>query len=169
MCAVFVERGHIMKRLMTICLSSLGALVALLLVAPRARTADVPTRYLVPGDGTVHDTKTDLAWEQTQAVRQTWMQAKARCAALLLPGTGWRLPTIKELQTLVDFSRSSPPLLDLTVFPAVAPDAGTFWSSTRAPADIPTGNEQAWTLYFNSFGATQPNWTVVSAAVRCVR
>jgi len=64
------------------------------------------------GDGTVTDTSTGLRWQQAtgnNGVEMTWKAALAYCENLSLAGfTDWRLPTIKELSSLVDLSSSSP-------------------------------------------------------------
>jgi formylglycine-generating enzyme required for sulfatase activity len=53
--------------------------------------------YTMTG-GTVFDTKTKLTWQQTvPAARYAWADAKAYCQTVGLAGTGWRLPTRKEL------------------------------------------------------------------------
>jgi len=41
--------------------------------------------------------------------------------------TDWRLPTIQELFTLVDYSRCNP-AIDTTIFPNT--EASSYWSST---------------------------------------
>src|SRR5262245_59198244 len=68
--------------------------------------ADAPAaRYNASmGKGTVYDTKTTLTWQQAPTAAADWKSASSSCTmpAPTLPGTGWRLPTMKELQTLVD-------------------------------------------------------------------
>ena len=94
------------------------------------------------GDGTVSDLATGLAWTQTDAgAEMEWADALDYCDDLSLAGADdWRLPGIKELHTLVDYSRSP----DTTDSPAIDPrfdltqivnedgdsDWGHYWSST---------------------------------------
>ena len=80
-------------------------------------------------DSTVTDTSTGLMWQRVGSPDiQTWEQALAYCEALDIGGyTDWRLPTIKELQSLVDYSRYSP-ALNTAYFPNTA--ASRYWSST---------------------------------------
>jgi hypothetical protein len=87
------------------------------------RAGAVPTfatpadRYLVAGEQ-VTDRATGLVWQRT--VSTTKYTEKERDAGLPLVDTAcnapWRLPTIKELLTLIDFARSSP-AIDPDVFP----------------------------------------------------
>ena len=82
-----------------------------------------PPRYTASADGlTVHDDVPGLTWQQspdtdgsgtlTSADKLTWAQAQARPAALnavLQGGFGdWRLPTIKELYSLISFRGTDP-------------------------------------------------------------
>jgi len=98
-----------------------------------AAHADAPAgRYVITGDGTtngtVYDTKTKLTWQQNPPTTQrNWTDAKSYCTGLSLSGTGWRLPTVKELMTIVDFSRQSP-AVDTAAFPGFV--VGYFWSSS---------------------------------------
>lgn len=120
-----------------------------------------PGRYIVT-DFTVVDTRTGLVWErQGPAAAQTSANAESYCQNSTLENAQWRLPTMKELQTLVDESQSSP-AIDLVAFP-VTP-AGEFWtSSTVASFSILN-----WTINFvdgdTSFGSGNK-----TAYVRCVR
>ena len=64
-------------------------------------------RFTVAG-GSVTDNKTKLIWQQaTPQTMYSWSEAKTYCACggPGLAGVGWRLPTVRELQTLVDPSR----------------------------------------------------------------
>ena len=67
------------------------------------------------GNGTVSDNATGLMWQQDTARdggnydAMTWEEALAYCEALNLGGlTDWRLPTIKELRSLVDYGEYNP-------------------------------------------------------------
>jgi len=56
------------------------------------------------GDGTVSDLVTGLMWQQDFS-RSAWAQAPALAAAARTGGhADWRVPTIKELYSLMDFS-----------------------------------------------------------------
>ena len=94
------------------------------------------------GDGTVSDLATGLTWTQSDGgTTHEWDDALNYCEGLTLAGSEeWRLPNIKELHSIVDYSRSpdvteSPAidsLFDLTEITNEAgePDYGHYWSST---------------------------------------
>lgn len=57
------------------------------------------------GDGTITDNNTGLMWQKTPGAKVTWAQASAGASSFSLAGhNDWRLPTIKELYSLIDFS-----------------------------------------------------------------
>ena len=80
------------------------------------------------GNGTVTDQMTGLMWQAGEIRPEKWQQALTYCNQLDLGGyRDWRLPTIKELSTLVNESRINP-AIDTTVFPGTR--SGSYWSST---------------------------------------
>jgi hypothetical protein len=126
--------------------------------------ADPPAGRYTVVNTTVYDAKTKLTWQQFEpATPYTWSSAKAFCASLGLNGAGWRLPTVKELVTLVDVSKQTSPSIDTTVFLGAA--GHYFWSSTplvREPGS-------AWLVNFSG-GATYAFGDITLAYdVRCVR
>lgn len=62
------------------------------------------------GDGTVTDENTGLMWQQTPPIEgMTWAQAKEYCENLEFGGySDWRLPTLKELFSISNFSEGWP-------------------------------------------------------------
>lgn len=61
--------------------------------------------YTDNGNGTVTDHVTGLMWQQDPGAKMTWREAVAYVDTCQLAGyTDWRLPTIKELYSLMDFS-----------------------------------------------------------------
>lgn len=76
--------------------------------------------YRDNGDGTVSDLNTGLMWQQDPGGQVTLEQAQAGASTLNLAGyNDWRLPTVKELYSLIDFSGSTNnliPYLDTTYF-----------------------------------------------------
>jgi hypothetical protein len=82
------------------------------------------------GVDTVLDNVTKLTWQRfVPPESYTREDAKAYCAALILEGTGWRLPTRIEIQSIVDYSKPQPgPLIDTVVFPNAPND--DFWCSS---------------------------------------
>ena len=90
-----------------------------------------PHSYTDLGNGVVKDNVTGLEWQQaTASGTYTWQQAIDYCNNLSLGGKDdWRLPTIKELTTLVDSSIPYPgPTINATFFPGTV--ASSYWSST---------------------------------------
>ncbi len=90
------------------------------------------------GDGTVSDLATGMMWQQTNGEQSpgdyqfNWEEALSYCETLSLAGhTNWRLPNIKELQSIVDYTRADP-ALDTSVFTFnQSPNtAAYFWSGT---------------------------------------
>jgi hypothetical protein len=120
--------------------------------------------YADNGDGTVTDTSTVLMWQQqASSSTQTWEQALAYCEGLNLGGhTDWRLPTIKELRSLVDYSRYNP-AINTTYFPNAL--SSYYWSSTTYASNAYV----AWGVYFfygdDSVSSGKPS----SKYVRAVR
>lgn len=82
------------------------------------------------GDGTVSDRAAGLTWQQADDGRpRNWAEALAYCENLTLAGRDdWRLPNIKELQSIVDYRRHDP-ALDPRHF-RQSDRRGWFWSST---------------------------------------
>jgi hypothetical protein len=88
------------------------------------------------GNGTVIDRASDLMWQQADDGRtRNWEQALSYCANLKLAGhNDWRLPNVKELQSIVDYTRHDP-AIDTRVFRQTDHN-GWFWSSTTLGEDI---------------------------------
>jgi hypothetical protein len=65
--------------------------------------------YKDNGDGTVTDLNTGLMWIQDPGSKKTFEQAAAGTSKCKIGGyTDWRLPTIKELYSLIQFSGTDP-------------------------------------------------------------
>jgi hypothetical protein len=129
-------------------------------------------RYVISGAAgreTVTDTKTKLTWERSFELLSTHDDAKARCVSLdaTLGGTGWRLPTYKELLTLVSYVGTVPfssvPFIDLDAFPNTP--LAAFWSSTL---DL-SGSASVWHLVNFEIGQEGGADQLARAASRCVR
>lgn len=66
--------------------------------------------YKDNGDGTVSDLVTGLMWTQDPGSKKTYAQAIADASKCRVGGyKDWRLPTIKELYSLIDFSGTDIP------------------------------------------------------------
>ena len=86
-----------------------------------------PPSYQDNGDGTVSDLVTGLMWTQDPGDKMTYARAVENTADVRTGGyDDWRLPTIKELYSLIDFSGVDPgprsasgdlaPFIDNSVF-----------------------------------------------------
>ncbi len=124
------------------------------------------------GNGTVSDTATNLMWQQDDSSTppSKFSDALAMCeTATTGDWTDWRLPNMKELHSIVDYSKSpqnnSSPAIDTTYFnsTSVTNEAGeddwaTYWSSTALLNYLGDGNKAAYITfgrglgYFASYG-----------------
>jgi Protein of unknown function (DUF1566) len=112
----------------------------------------------------VLDTKTKLTWQHSGITTMSQPDAVVACASLgaQLGGSGWRLPTIKELQTLVDYGQATSPMIDRTAFPSTP--GIPFWTSTP----FSNGDGTAWAISFaDGMSLSGPSSDV--HGVRCVR
>lgn len=124
-------------------------------------------KYTV-ANGEVTDGDTMLVWQQAVAANPcpsdgmgvcTMSDAMAYCQALNLNGTGWMLPSLTQLYSLVLMGAS--PAIDMTDFPSVT--GVPFWTST---AD---GSGYAWTVDFSDGYAVGSVAVSLDAAVICVK
>src|SRR5690606_19349243 len=75
---------------------------------PAPPVAPPASQYQVQ-NGVVLDTLTGLEWQQeVQNIATYWPDAAPYCNALALDGGGWRLPTLIELLSLVDYTTLAP-------------------------------------------------------------
>jgi hypothetical protein len=123
--------------------------------------------FLDNGDGTITDRATGMMWAQNDSgAGMDWEQALAYAQtqndAKYLGHSDWRLPSTKELQSLVDYTRS-PNATDAThVGPAIDPlfkctgitnevgaaDFPWYWTSTSAIAHANGAYTAAWYVAF---------------------
>ncbi len=163
--------------------AALGAVVCSIGLALVARGDAPPEQYSIfqSQTPTIRDTKSLLEWERFPednrlagdagsdggmwAPRQTFSNAHIRCEKL---AGGWRLPTVKELLTLVDenphqvyVDGSTPNLfVDRNAFPTTLPEP--YWTSS------PQSGSLSWTVDFGS-GQPQPINPSLTLLNRCVR
>jgi hypothetical protein len=136
-----------------------------------------PMSYTDNGDGTVTDNITGLVWQQ-QVDNQSinWYQASGTfdpvhnpgstdaCGSLTLGGhSDWRLPSKKELISILDYSIWYPnPTINQVYFPNTI--AGDFWSSTPCS----DAQASAWGVFFGG-GMVTRSIMDGDRYVRCVR
>jgi hypothetical protein len=129
--------------------------------------------FIDNGNGTILDKQTGLTWQKC-TVGQTndatcsggastiqWATALTTCSGLGLASRTWRLPSVKELKTIVDTTIATSPSIDIAFFPSTV--ASVYWSSTTyAPSTT-----NAWIVNFFD-GVISGNNKTVSNQVRCV-
>ncbi len=109
-------------------------------------------------DTTITDQATGLMWQQNDAESSNWEDAISRCEADTTAGfDDWRLPNVKELQSIVDYTR------------APAPSDGSAGSAAIDPlfnstAIINEAGEVDWEFYWSSTAHVGHNGTGQNAA-----
>jgi hypothetical protein len=120
--------------------------------------------------GEVTDSVTGLIWQQHAPTtggpnnngRYNWSGAAGYCAGFNLNGHVWRLPSAKELTTIVDYSVNRGSLMMDSVF--VGEPVNWFWSSSPL-AGLPS---HAWVVNFN-VGYVSASSVSPANYARCVR
>jgi hypothetical protein len=111
------------------------------------------SKFTDNGDFTVKDNKTGLTWQKCSigqandascsgtTATSTWVAAIGVCSSLNFANKTWRLPNIKELQSIVDTSIASSPAIN-AIFPSTFPL--NYWSSTGYLPTLTNG----WSINF---------------------
>ena len=158
--------AKLLKTNQTICYDATGAVIACTGTGQDGELqTGVARSYTDNANGTITDNNTGLVWQkQDNATLYTWANALTYCNAntAALPGTGWRLPNVYELYSLVDFGIATAPYINLTYFPAT--QSNGYWSSTTYPASY----SNAMNVFFN-LGSTYNSAKTNTNYVRCVR
>ena len=112
----------------------------------------------------VRDNVTGLIWQkEDDDIIRDWDDANTYCIDLALAGyTDWRLPSKKELMSIVDYNTYSPSI-DTTYFPGT--NADTYWASTTYPND----SSVAWSVSFHYGNVWANSKSTTGYYVRCVR
>ncbi len=115
------------------------------------------------GDGTITDNYTGLIWQKMQSsTLLSWEEALNYALGLSLTGmTDWRVPNIKELQSLND-EKLVKPSFNKIYFPNIL--SGNFWSSTSQV----NATNRAWDLNVD-YGIVSYSDKTIKANVICVR
>ena len=115
------------------------------------------------GNGTVTDDNTGLMWQQGEGGQKVWEDAISYCEGLSLAGhTDWRLPNIKELDSIADDTLFNP-AIDTNFFSDA--QMSYYWSSTTSAGS----SYIAWSVYFSSGRVNDFYYKSDSRYVRCVR
>jgi hypothetical protein len=135
----------------------------------------------INADGTATDATTGLTWDRCSigqvldngsctgtAAQVGWSAALVRSTTANTASykgfTDWRLPSKNELESLVDITKATAPVIDAIVFPNT-PAAGSYWSST------PYGGPSFGTAWYQFFDHPLSSFNTMGAlnAVRLVR
>ncbi len=123
--------------------------------------------FIDNGDGTVTDRSTGLMWAKSDSGRaMNWQEALAYAESLEIAGhSDWRLPGVKELQYIVDYTRSPDTTGSAAIDPvfqttAIANEAGQkdypyFWSSTTHLDGPRPGSNAAYVAFGRAIGRMQ--------------
>jgi len=111
-------------------------------------------RFIDNQDGTIMDTHNGVTWVKNPHTDlpdkfkecMTWKDALGACKDLNFAGhKDWRLPTVEELRSLVNYTRGAKdnePVLDIAIFP----DAKCSWYWTSTPCAWSSSG--AWCVSF---------------------
>lgn len=134
------------------------------------------------GDGTISDHSTSLMWAQQDSGidvpaglnwEETLVWVELKNADVYLGYSDWRLPNVKEMQSLLDYTRSPDttgsaaidPLFDVTsiINEAGQGDFPMYWSGTTH-ANMQNGTYAAYVAFGRAMGYMNNNWRDVHGA-----
>ena len=105
-------------------------------------------RFTDKGDDTVTDNLTGLIWTKNSLQIPNpmhWPEAVAACYDLSFADyDDWRLPNLRELQSLIDYGQHTPALPPDHPFTNV--QGYFYWSSTSPAYRSPTDSTEAWAV-----------------------
>ncbi len=141
----------------------------------RGNTSYGDNNFADNGDGTVSDNATGLTWTQNDSASgMNWDAALNYCESLDYAGSSdWRLPNVKELQSIVDYSRAPGTTNSAAIDPifntsSITNEAGqvdypTFWSSTTH-ANLRGGTNASYVSFGRAMGNMNGSWMDVHGA-----
>ncbi len=110
------------------------------------------------------DERTGLTWQDNRFVeseRVTYAQAEKLCKEMRLGNyDDWRIPTLRELLSIIDYKKYDPAVLDGFSIG----ESSYYWSSSQYMGDP----DKVWGIDFKD-GATDSNGKDYDRRVRCVR
>jgi len=114
------------------------------------------------GDPAWYDARTGFTWQAAVQEEERWETALGYCQGLSLANRDdWRLPSMKEIESITDHRADLPHIYD--PFQPSAGGLGRFWSSS--PCARTYG---CWTMDFST-GKNQCDFIATPLDVRCVR
>lgn len=143
-----------------------------------AQSTYAVTSFSNNADGTVTERLSKLMWQRCSAPAEevncvttpllyNWDNALAYCNSLTLAGhTDWRLPNVKELQSIIDVDKTVAPSINTFYFTDT--QSSDYWSSTTFTGT----NVHAWYVNFDiggSFVMTSGVDKMTPNNIRCVR
>jgi len=152
-----------------------GRIKTFYLLAVRGNPAYGINNFSEKHNGAVTDRATGLIWQQDDSkTSMNFIDALGYCENLSLAGQGdWRLPNVKELQSLVDYSRSpetSNSAAIAAVFNSTAilnednsKDFANYWSSTTH-INLVNGANATYVSFGRSTGYMRGQWLDVHGA-----
>jgi len=147
------------SRVLTLPAVTVAALVLLLVTLGRA---DAPEGHYSTQAESVVDGATGLHWQRNATGVLTWADAVLHCENFNAElQNNWRLPSMKELQTLVDEANTSGTLID-SVFTGTD---GADWTSSEVLGD-PTS---VYVVNIGGSGDAVPQPKIGGGVARCVR
>lgn len=145
------------------------------LLTVRGNTDYGINQFVDNDNGTITDLATGLIWQQGDSQQgMDWLSALSYCENLeLADSTDWRLPNAKELQSIVDYSKSpdtsNSPAID-TMFEVTSIvnegdkiDYPNYWSSTTH-ANLKNSKNAAYIAFGRSMGYMNGSWKDVHGA-----
>lgn len=144
-------------------------------MAVRGNTDYGINHYIDNKDQTISDKSTGLVWQKSDSgMGLNWPMALSYCETLTFAGhSDWRLPNVKELHSIVDYSRSpetthSAAIHTLFSVSSIVNESGkidypNFWSSTTHQ-NLKNGKNAAYVAFGRSLGYMGGQWMDVHGA-----
>ncbi len=130
----------------------------------------IPQKFTVKGSGDekiVFDENLKLEWQQKITKNVDWQHASEECAKEYAGSYGWRLPTPKELLSIVDNGKYDP-AINTDFFPGTNDE--WFWTSADFVSTESYDTDKAWFVRFDrGFLSHKAKTESEKMHIRCVR